>query len=467
MTFNSIAFLCFFSVVLIVTWAIGADRWRWRFLLAASAVFYGWWDYRFLALVAAVVAVGYLGGLAAGSGRPEKTRSRAVTLSVILLLALLCFFKYFDFFTQNLALLMPGSGWQSLNVILPVGISFFVFHAISYVVDVRQNRLDAEPSMTAFALYISFFPHMIAGPIVRATDFLPQLRAGWRPPTADEMAGYAARFLWGMFKKVFIADRLGHAIVDPVFANPTEASAALVIIAVLAFGIQIVADFSGYSDMAIATAGMLGIRFRENFLAPYTAASPQEFWRRWHVSLSSWIRDYVYIPLGGSRGGRVRVACNLLVALTLSGLWHGAAWTYVLWGTFHGAALVVNQAWRRAGWFQIPPLVGWILTMTTIFMAWALFRAADLGQLGQLMAAFGESRPMTFIPVGAMVFAGLCTLLILAEHVVLRWLETKESPGFLALPVPANIAWGIGIATFLLATDVPSLGVRNFVYFQF
>jgi D-alanyl-lipoteichoic acid acyltransferase DltB (MBOAT superfamily) len=467
MIFNSFEFLIFFPIVLVVTWALTSDTWRWRFLLAASMFFYGWWDWRFLGLLAAVVCIGFIGGMFAAPIHSESRRRIAMAISVSLLLLLLSVFKYMNFFVDSFHTLTPNTQWSTIDIILPVGISFFIFHAICYVVDVRTGRLQAEESVVNFALYICFFPHLVAGPIVRATDFMPQIHSRWRAPDAAEMTALCARFAWGLFKKLFIADRLGSAIVDPVFADPTQASAALVILAVFAFGIQIVADFSGYSDMAIATAGMLGIRFRENFLSPYSAVSLRDFWRRWHVSLSFWIRDYVYIPLGGNRSGsELRNSWNLLLAMSLCGLWHGAAWTYVLWGALHGSALAVERVLRRV----IPPRLipaplGWLLTLSVVFFAWALFRAPTLDALAQLLGAFVEPRPQTFLPIGTLAFCATASIVIFAEHAVLRWHEVRPQRWTRA-PTTLFVATLL-IAGFLLATDSPALGVRNFIYFQF
>ncbi|OJX68198.1 MBOAT family O-acyltransferase [Magnetospirillum sp. 64-120] len=463
MTFNSIDYIVFLLIAIFFIRVIPGDQWKHRFILVMSFVFYAWWDYRFLSLIIAVASIAYMGGLFV-SDKNKYNRKLILLLSISMLLGILFVFKYFNFFIDSIKTMGVDAGWSSLNIILPVGISFFIFHAISYVADVHRGKQAPEQSFVALALYICFFPHMVAGPIVRATDFLPQLHARWHPPGRQETAELLLRFCWGMAKKVFIADRLAGSLVDPVFSNPGSVSPELVVLAVLAFGIQIYADFSGYSDMAIASAGLLGIKFRENFLAPYSATSLREFWQRWHVSLSSWIRDYLYIPLGGGRRSEPRVALNVFSSMALSGLWHGAAWNYMLWGAFHGLALVVEQLFRKHVPWTAPGVLRGGVTLLFVFLAWWVFRVADISALQAMAAGFIEPRPFTYVPLSLLAFLIICTIVIGAEHWGLRVLEKR---GPVVVPWWLSVTASAVISTFLLMTAVPSLGIRNFVYFQF
>jgi len=365
MNFDSIQYLGLLGAALVAMRLLPSDRLRHLVLLLASYGFYAAWDWRLLGLVLLVTGISFVGGTVVEAHRAQGRGNGALTLIIGLLLLPLALFKYFDFFSASLAQLAGRLGWHmdavTLGLLLPIGISFYTFHAISYVADIHAGRLSAERSAIRYGLYICFFPQLIAGPIVRSTDFLPQLHRPWQAPGSAEIAGHLARFLWGMAKKVLIADRLAAAIVDPAFADPSAIDALTAALAAIGFTLMIYADFSGYSDMAIASAGLLGYRFKENFNAPYLAASVREFWRRWHISLSSWIRDYVYIAMGGNRSpGRVRPVVNLAVSMFLCGLWHGAAWTYVLWGLWHGAALGIERLPGKRELASLPArLAGW------------------------------------------------------------------------------------------------------------
>lgn len=479
MNFDSLLFLVLLGVTLIVAWVIADYRWRVRVLLGVSYVFYATWDARFLVLFIWLTLLAW-GGALLLAGLSGRNRRLMLWGILVLLLVPLAFFKYFNFLGESITELMRVTSfeqrWAAYDIVLPVGISFFTFHAISYVLDVHAGRLRPDLSISRIGLYLAFFPHLIAGPIVRATDFLPQVRVGWEAPTRLIMAGALGRFAWGMFKKVILADRLALTVVDPVFAQPELASATLIVLAIIAFGLLIYADFSGYSDMAIASAAMLGIRFRENFHAPYLATSIRDFWRRWHISLSSWIRDYVYIPLGGSRSGsESRTAANLLMAMTLCGLWHGAAWTFVAWGMLRGLAIVGERFLvPRLPASRLWPLVSWCVTTLIVFTSWALFRANNFDVLAALIAGLlGEAD--VYIHKAVWVFVVMAALILYAEQAVLMlWPAVAERPGVVALArkwISRSISLRILIATtltvLLLLLHYPQLGGRNFIYFQF
>ncbi len=349
MLFPTIRFAVFFGAVLGIGWLLARwPPWWKRFVLVASYVFYAGWNWRFVGLV---VASTLLNQAMATRIHRAATRAAAKGLLVVAVVAnlgLLGYFKYYGFFASSLVNLFRDWGIELslpvVQVILPVGISFFTFHAISYVVDVYRGTL-APARLIDFAVYIAFFPHLVAGPIVRASELLPQLRHRL-DRTGVETSRAAFLIVAGLFKKVVLASYLSDHIVDRVFANPELYSAAEVLFAVYAYAIQIYADFSGYTDIAIGCALLMGIRFPDNFNAPYAAVSIQDFWRRWHMTLSRWLRDYLYIPLGGSRRGRARTSLNLVLTMVLGGLWHGADWRFVVWGGLHGGGQVVETAVR-------------------------------------------------------------------------------------------------------------------------
>ncbi|MFN0029790.1 MAG: MBOAT family O-acyltransferase [Acidimicrobiales bacterium] len=352
MLFPTFSFAVFFAVVLTVGWALHRDPPRWKlFMLAASYFFYGFWDWRFIGLIVASTLVNHSAGRALHHSRGWGERRRSVLLGVTVAanVGLLGLFKYYDFFARSIAATFGRVGLPEpplLQLVLPVAISFFTFQALSYVIDIRRDRLDPAP-LIDFALFLSFFPHLVAGPIVRASEFLPQLRVKPDPRRVD-LSGAAALIGVGLFKKVVISSYLAEAIVDPVFSSPGDHSSLELLIGIYGYAVQIYADFSGYTDIAIGLALLLGIRFPANFDRPYSAVSIQEFWRRWHMTLSNWLRDYLYIPLGGSRASASKRNRNLFLTMLLGGLWHGAAWTFVVWGAYQGAGLILERRWADA-----------------------------------------------------------------------------------------------------------------------
>lgn len=384
MLFDTLAYWLFFGIVLVLCATLNAGRTK-RLLVVASYVFYAVWDARFVLLLGGATLANYLFGLwidaRAGSGR-----RRAVTVAIAANLVLLGFFKYFNFFIESFAALFglsPDS--LTLRIVLPVGISFITFEGIAYVVDVYRRDLRAVRHPLDFALFVSFFPHLVAGPIIRPMDFLPQVGRPFSLP--DDAARWGLReILKGLFKKLALANYLA-PIADAYFGGtPYDGVAVPAWVGVLAFSLQIYFDFSGYTDIARGCARLLGFRFPPNFERPYLATSITEFWRRWHISLSTWLRDYLYIPLGGNRRGPGRTYVNLLIVMGLGGLWHGASWNFVVWGLYHGVLLGMHRFLRRRadarGWGRIvdaPMLVPlWVaLTFLLATIGWVPFRAPD------------------------------------------------------------------------------------------
>ncbi len=394
--FNSIQYLVFFAVVSAGYFASPA-RFRWAWLLAASYFFYACWNVAYLALILLSTGVDY--GVARQLGRCQAPRGRRYLLlaSLAVNLGLLFTFKYFNFFSDALTglgngLLGAAAVPYHLDVLLPVGISFYTFQTLGYTIDVYRGVVRPERHLGRFALYVAFFPQLIAGPIERAANLLPQLRARRRWDYTRVVSGLRL-ILWGLFKKIVVADRLA-VLADGVYAGDTPAGGMLVVAATLAFAFQIYCDFSAYSDIAIGSARVLGIRLMTNFNRPYAAVSIRDFWQRWHISLSTWFRDYCFIPLGGSRAGWWRWQRNIVLVFVLSGLWHGANWTFLCWGGLHALYYFAGEAKARSRWGatrNVPSFFGRLASQWTVFglvcFAWIFFRADSLGQAKSFIMA--------------------------------------------------------------------------------
>jgi D-alanyl-lipoteichoic acid acyltransferase DltB (MBOAT superfamily) len=387
MLFNSIAFLVFF-VVVVTSYYVLPHRWRWPLLLTASCCFYMAFVPVYILILAFTIGVDYCAGILIERSH-GPTRKRWLTLSVIANMGVLCFFKYYAFLTDNIEVLVRSIGWThyaipDLGIILPIGLSFHTFQSLSYTIEVYYGRQKAERHIGIFSLYVMFFPQLVAGPIERPENLLRQLhtKIGFN---ASQLASGLRLMAWGFFKKIMIADRVA-VIVDHVYNTPHQHDGPALIIATFFFAIQIYCDFSGYTDIAIGAARCLGIDLMRNFRTPYYSANVSEFWRRWHISLSTWFRDYLYIPLGGNRVVKWRWYYNLMITFVLSGLWHGAAWTYIIWGGLHGFYLIfaiVTGRWRgkvggMLGLDRVPRLNHAMQVLTTFILvdfAWIFFRA--------------------------------------------------------------------------------------------
>jgi alginate O-acetyltransferase complex protein AlgI len=377
MLFSSPRFLVFLAVVLAVLGLLSSRTLKLRFLAAASCFFYAAWDWRFLSLLFAVSAIDYYCAWRIHDAHIVGRRRAWLALSLCSNLGLLGYFKYANFFLDNFNGLFGawGSHIPAAHVLLPAGISFYTFKTMSYTIDVYRRELEPCHSWINYATFVTFFPELIAGPIVRGSVFLPQMTRDIGP-ARERMVSGLTLFGQGLIKKLLFADRLA-TIADPIFGNPALYAPATIWCGVLAYALQIYCDFSGYSDMAIGTARMIGYDLPENFRMPYTSSSITEFWRRWHITLSTWLRDYLYIPLGGNRRGHLRMHVNLMLTMLLGGLWHGASWNFVLWGGLHGFALAVHKLfvkWRGQR-FQVPVWLGWMLTFLFVLLTWVPFRA--------------------------------------------------------------------------------------------
>jgi len=399
MLFNSNEFLKFLAAFFLFYYLVRNDR-RARNLLviAGSYLFYGWWDWRFLGLIIISTLLDYFVGIGLASQEDPRRRRILVLASVAGNLSILGFFKYYDFFVESLRVLLGKLGVSmdvhTLGIVLPVGISFYTFQTMSYTLDVYRRRVPATRDLGAFAAYVAFFPQLVAGPIERAHNLLPQFLSVRRIDSAKFASGIWL-LVWGMFKKVVVADNLAplvQGIYDTAGWAPGPSGPA-VILATLAFGMQIYCDFSGYSDIARGVARMLGFELMLNFNLPYAAGNLRDFWRRWHISLSTWLRDYLYISLGGNRRGRGRTLVNIMLTMLLGGLWHGAAWHFVFWGGWHGLGLSLQRIFGR-GRRGAPAwgLLSWLLTMSFVYYGWLLFRAHGMVHAATLTMALGDWR---------------------------------------------------------------------------
>ena len=507
MLFNSVEFFAFFLVagtaVVLLRRRVTARN---VVLVIAGYFFYAQWDWRFLGLLLLTTLLDYVAGLLLDDGGeltpapddvctppPAESLARAaarphrhklvLAASISINLLMLGFFKYFNFFTESAVALFDAIGLQpnraTLDVLLPVGISFYTFASIAYVVDVYRYRVRAERSLLTYAAYVAFFPQLVAGPIERMWHLGPQLRA---PTTFVLERLYSACFLigWGLFKKVVIADNMA-TVVDHVLMHPAPRRTGA-LLAMYAFAIQIYCDFSGYTDIARGTARAMGFELLRNFDTPYLAPNPQEFWRRWHISLSTWLRDYVYIPLGGSALGRARTYANLMLTMVLGGLWHGAAWTFVLWGAFHGLLLCAHRAmtpWlkrtmkfdnpgHQAAW-DVARIVG---TFHLVCFGWILFRANSMDQLGRWIGGIVHIRDQITprpaeawgrVPSPWIWAIFVCLALIYLADLWLRE-RRREEAVFEITPWRRAALYAAGILAFILFGN---FGGGTFIYFQF
>lgn len=476
MLFNSIDFALFLPLVFLLYWAVFNRTLRGRnfFLLGTSYFFYGWWDWRFLFLIVISSLVDFSVGLALGKEESKSTRKRWLGLSLLVNLGLLGFFKYANFFIDSFveafSLLGVGVSPWSLQLILPVGISFYTFQTLSYTIDVYRRKIEPNRDLLAFMAYVSFFPQLVAGPIERAASLLPQFK-GIKSFDYEKARSGLQLILWGLFKKLVIADNCAYWG-DLIFGEVEGQSSSVLILGMLVFAFQIYGDFSGYSDIAIGTGRLFGFDLRRNFAYPYFSRDVAEFWRRWHISLSSWFRDYLYIPLGGSRGNKGQQVRNVLIVFGVSGFWHGANWTFVIWGLLHGLLFLplillgrnrrnLDSVAKGKGVPGLKESLNMLMTFLLICLAWVFFRSASLADAllyfeGLAKGNWGGIKMDMVFPL-----VGIGILLLV------EWFSREEEIIVLFSTNKRGLRWGgyflVALAILLFAPSEPSV----FIYFQF
>ena len=480
MVFNSLQFVWFFIAVYALYRAFPAAFGEARahraqnwLLLFASYYFYAAWDYRFLALLAGSTIVDYSCGRALAALQDNRRRRIVMWLSISFNLLLLGFFKYFNFFADNLQALFATIGWRldyvTMRVLLPIGISFYTFVTMSYVIDVYRREIEPTRNFVDFAVFVAYFPHLVAGPILRATMLLPQI-ARPRHISRAQMREGAWLIAWGFFQKIFVADNLA-PLAAHVFAPDAHHAGVNVLLGTYACAFQIYGDFAGYSNIARGTSKWMGIELIENFRFPYLVLTPQAFWRHWHISLSTWLRDYLYIPLGGSRGSAWRIRRNLMITMLLGGLWHGAAWTFVLWGFYQGVLLILYRPFepffaalsQRRGATAARTLA-WVVMFHLTCYGWLIFRSPSFAALRRLTHSLvAEFAPRAIDVTGLLIPLLLYTLPLLIVHIREAW-----SNDVLVVPrlAPA-LRYTIYVATVYLILLFGNFGGSDFIYFQF
>jgi alginate O-acetyltransferase complex protein AlgI len=458
MLFNSLAFAFFLPIVFILYWSFSKSKLKIQnlLLLAASYVFYGWWDWRFLSLIMVSTIVDYFVGLIISQSDNKLQRKVFLIISIVFNLGLLGFFKYFNFFISSWVDLLTSIGYQvqgtsTLNIILPVGISFYTFQTMSYTIDVYRKKLIPTKDFISFAAFVSFFPQLVAGPIERASHLLPQILKRRKFDNKVAIEGVHL-IVWGMFKKVAVADNLA-MIVDSYYGNIElySGNTMYTIIVLIFYSFQIYCDFSGYSDIAIGTSKLFGISLSENFRRPYFSSSFSEFWQRWHISLSSWLKDYLYIPLGGNRKGKLNTYKNNMLTMLLGGLWHGASFNFIIWGGLQGVFLIIQ---RVIGKNKI--LLNRVVIFILITMAWIPFRALTLSDTVMVFKSLASFNFSMNFPVNLfkLVLALVMVLLLLSIDILEELkIRTKN--------------WYISTFLVLLLLLFGNWHSNSFIYFQF
>lgn len=475
MLFNSIEYLFFLPIVFLLYWFVFKKlRWQNFLVVTASYIFYGWWDWRFLMLIAFTTVCSFFSGLKIEKSKDTGKSGKVIAFANIFInLLILGIFKYFNFFAESLAAAFNSIGVTlhpvTLRLILPVGISFYTFQALSYTIDVYRDKLKATHDPISFFAFISFFPQLVAGPIERATNLLPQFQKERRFDYATAVDGLK-QILWGLFKKMVIADNCAD-VVDSVWAEYSSHSSVMLIITAILFAFQIYGDFSGYSDIAIGTGKLFGIKLMRNFNLPYFSRSVAEFWKRWHISLNTWFVDYVYIPLGGSREGKWKAVRNTFVIFFLSGLWHGANWTYVTWGLYHAALflplLVFNKKRKYADTVAegraIPTfkeLRQVILTFILAVFGWIIFRANSIGEFWSYCTTMCTNWN---IPDA---IGGKKALFFIVILLLIEWANRTREHAFAFHIKNSYLRWGVYLLVALACLTQAGKQVQ-FIYFQF
>ena len=482
MLFNSIDFAIFLPIVFLLYWFVANKNLKLQNLLivGASYLFYGWWDWRFLSLILFSTLIDYFVGIRLSKEENISKRKALLWISILVNLGFLGFFKYYNFFLDNFVTAFSFFGTpinaQGLNIILPVGISFYTFQTLSYTIDVYKKKLEPTKDFIAFSAFVSFFPQLVAGPIERATNLLPQF---YKKRTFDynKAVDGLRQILWGLFKKIVIADNSAQ-IANEIFNNSADYSGSTLVLGALFFTFQIYGDFSGYSDIAIGTSRLFGFNLKQNFAFPYFSRDIAEFWRRWHISLSTWFRDYLYIPLGGSRGGSWMKIRNTFAIFIVSGFWHGANWTFIVWGALNALyflpLLLLNKNRTNTNtvaqgkylpnikeFFQIG------LTFSLTVLAWIFFRAENIGHAWSYLSAI-FSKSLFSIPHFSGMRNALITLILITIFIAVEWIGRNEQYAIAKLgvswkrPIRYAMYYSIILAIFLFMGKQ-----QQFIYFQF
>ncbi len=477
MLFNSIEFAIFLPLVFFCYWFIVNKNLKFQnfFIVAVSYIFYGWWDWRFLFLIALTTGASYLSGILIERHREKKTAKGIAAINIALNLLILCIFKYFNFFAENLNALFEMFGysldWVTLDILLPVGISFYTFQALSYTIDVYKRKMQPTHDVVSFFAFVSFFPQLVAGPIERATNLLPQFYVPRQFDYANAVNGMR-QMLWGLFKKIVVADNCAVAV-NMIFSDPTEYSGSTLALGVLLFAFQIYGDFSGYSDIAIGASRLFGFNLMQNFNFPYFSRDIAEFWRRWHISLTTWFRDYIYIPLGGSRGTKWMSFRNTIAIFLISGLWHGANWTFIAWGAYHAllfAPLLLLGRNRKYSDIvaknrflpNIKEIFQILLTFILVLIGWVFFRADTIGDsVTYLTKMFSPS--LFSMPV----WFGKKALLAIGVMLAVEWIGRRNRYGIEKLPQNTVLRYAIYCAIICFILIGGQFGNNQFIYFQF
>jgi alginate O-acetyltransferase complex protein AlgI len=482
MTFTTLTYCLFLWIVFALHWSIASRRWQNAVLVVASYFFYGWWDYRFCGLMLISSLLDYGVGLALGTSERPAVRRALLVFACVVQLGVLGVFKYFNFFAENLHALLLQIGWETdpivLRILLPVGISFYTFQTLSYSFDVYRRHMEPTWRLLDYMTYVAFFPQLVAGPIERATHLLPQF---YQARSFDRVAAVdgCRQMLWGVFKKLAVADNLSR-VVEPYYSQAGSSSGVQLIVATICFAFQIYCDFSAYSDIAIGSGKLFGISLMRNFAYPYFSQDLVEFWRRWHISLSTWFRDYVYIPLGGSRVAVPRQAWNVLITFVLSGLWHGASWNFVIWGALNGLGMLpvmflsrreILRATDVPGGSGVLPSVGFLIRALTTFLwiciAWVFFRAADLPTAMMILRKMAAEGMVISQWRATMAGANLLAMLLIGVLLVVEWARRSQPHPLVFTRAPRWVRWTCYMLLLWGTMYLTPRSTSAFIYFQF
>ena len=469
MLFNSTEYLIFLPIVFIIYWLLKSSYKNQNILLLISSyVFYGWWDYRFLSLIIFSSFLDYFVGQKIEEAKGQKNKKHWLLVSLCSNLGLLAVFKYYNFFADSFASTMSAVGWEvndlTLNIILPVGISFYTFQTLSYSIDIYRGQIKANRDIVAFFTFVSLFPQLVAGPIERASNLIPQITRKRSLDVTLIKTGVFQIFI-GLFRKVAIADNLG-IYVDSVYANQDIHNGTTLLVATVFYAFQIYFDFSGYSDIAIGSAKLFGFNFNRNFNFPYFSKTLTEFWRRWHMSLSFWLRDYLYISLGGNRKGIVITYRNLLLTMLLGGLWHGSSWNFVIWGAIHGLFLSLEKYTFSALKIKTFNAFGYLYTFTVVLIAWVFFRAADFDTASSIISKWFTLDFGTLFIGNSNAFVNALLLMLLGVIVDLRIFRSHTSLEDYGAKFSA-VRLSIIVSIIILMLCLFYSTAENFIYFQF